>query len=172
MANKTWKTYDAELMYAQVFERNMDKGSTDTDAGRTVLEKGGQYKVTMIVDQDTKDQMVDDGIPEVSMGYQMFTPVEGRDGFYSYVAKRPHLSNFTDQDTGEKQPFGPPNVVDYPATLEAGESVYWDTEVNIGNHSKGKVKIFKWENGNKRIVRLESVGVIEHVPYADQGPRW
>lgn len=169
----SWKTYEAELEYAQVFTHNMDPGNDDTDAGQTVKEKGGQYKVTMIVDDSTKDQMVSDGIPEISLGYNMFHPVEGKEGFYRYVAKRPHLSPFKDEETGELQEFGPPNVVDWNKTLEAGEAVKWDDQELIGNGSTGKVKISIYKNGNKRIVRFESLAVMEHVPYTkDGGVKW
>ena len=58
----TWKTYEAELEYAQLFERNMDKGNDDSDAGRTIAAKGGQTKVTMLITEDVKDQMIADGV--------------------------------------------------------------------------------------------------------------
>lgn len=163
----SYKVYDCALEYTQVFERNMDKGSDDNDAARTVAAKGGQTKLTMVIGEDTKDQMIADGIPEKSMGYEMFKGPD-EDGNYRYVAKRPWNSPFTDDD-GEMVIFGEPNVVDYVKTQEAGEQVPWDSEVNIGNGSKAKVKLSIYKNGSKRIIRLESVGVIELVPYEGNG---
>jgi hypothetical protein len=169
----TWKTYDAEIEYAQVFPHNMDKGNDNNDAGRTAAATEGQFKLTMVVDQETKDQMVADGIPEKSLGYDMFKPVEGRDGFWRHTVKRPNLSPFKDED-GNPQYFGPPNVVDYNATVETGTAVKWDDQQLIGNGSKGKVKVSIYKNGNKRIIRLESLGITEHVPYGDSegAVRW
>ena len=173
----TWKTYEAELEYAQLFKRNMDHGSNDNDAGRTVASKGGQTKVTLLVTEEVKDQMIADGIPEKSMGYDMFKHDPEKD-LYRYVAKRPWNSPFKDDD-GNIVVFGPPNVVDYPASVaaleaakESGEevtAVQWDSNVNIGNGSTGKVKFSIYKNGNKRIVRLEGVAVVEHVPYEAAG---
>lgn len=167
MKVKTHKYYDCALEYAQVFERNMDRGEGDNDAARTVAAKGGQTKVTMIVDEDTKDQMIADGVLEVSMGYEMFKGPD-EDGNYRYVAKRPWNSPFKDEE-GNPQPFGEPNVVDYVKSKEAGEQVPWDSEVNIGNDSTAKVRLFIWRDGKKGITRLESVGVVELVPYEGNG---
>ena len=210
----TYKVYDALMEYAQLFERNMDKGDDKTDAGRTVASKGGQTKVTMVITEKVKDQMIADGIPDKSMGYDMFKgPNEA--GLYSYNAKRPWLSPFDEYTgvvtesqkntlisksvsdkcfndegdgtitytggsvericdvkltaTGNKAKFDEPNVVDYNATVEAGEQVHWDSAVNIGNNSDGKVKLSIYKNGAKRIVRLESVGVTNLVEYVSSG---
>ena len=170
MAKSTqYKVYDCEVIYPQLFEHNMDKGSDDNDAGRTIAAKGGQTKLQMIITEEVKDQMIADGIPAKSMGYEMFkqnTDAEGvADGRWIYVAKRPWMSPFTDEETGELKPFGEPNVVDYNATKEAGEQVPWDPQVNIGNYSAGKTKLSIYKNAAKRIVRLESFGVTKHVPY-------
>jgi hypothetical protein len=163
----TYKVYDALMEYAQVFKRNMDKGDDNTDAGRTVASKGGQTKVTMVITEEVKDQMISDGIPDKSMGYDMFKGPD-EDGLYRYTAKRPWDSPFTDED-GEPKPFAEPNVVDYNATVEAGEQVHWDSAVDIGNGSGGKVKLSIYKNGAKRIVRLESVGVTNFVEYISSG---
>ena len=170
MAKTTqYKVYDCEVIYPQLFEHNMDKGDDKSDAGRKVLSTGGQTKLQMIITEEVKDQMIADGIPAKSMGYEMFkqhTDAEGvADGRWLYVAKRPWMSPFKDEETGELKPFGEPNVVDYNATKEAGEQVHWDPQVNIGNQSKGKAKLSIYKNGSKRIIRLESFGVTEHVPY-------
>ena len=216
----TWKTYEAELEYAQLFERNMDKGNDDSDAGRTIAAKGGQTKVTMLISEDVKDQMIADGVPLVSMGYDMFKHDPERD-LFRYVAKRPWLSTFDEytgevtdtqkksllakgvdsktfeelqytggnlsywdktielSSTGKKVAFGEPNVVDYPASVaameaakETGETVdavQWDPSVNIGNGSTAKVKLSIYENGSKRIIRLEGVAVVEHVAFESEG---
>lgn len=170
MATTEWKTYDCVINYAQVFERNMDKGVGDNDAAAKVRSTEGQFKVTMLVTDEVKQQMIDDGIPEVSLGWSQFK--EDGEGLWAYVVKRPNLSPFKDED-GEPVYFGPPRVVDWKATKEAKEAVDWDSEVNIGNGSTGKVKLSIYKNGNKRIIRLESVAVDELVEYTPQeGIKW
>ena len=170
--NTVYKVYDSELNYAQVFERNKDKGGDDNDAARTIASKGGQTKVTMVVSEEVKDQMIEDGIPEKSLGHEMFKP--NGDGRWVYIAKRPWNSPFKDEETGEMKPFGAPNVVEMRTVTNADgqeeiEITPWDDEVNIGNGSKGKVKMSIWSSGSKRIVRLESVAVTELVEYEANG---
>ena len=170
--NTTYRVYDCELRYANVFQRNMDPGSDKTDAGRTIAAKGGQTKVDMIISEEVKDQMIEDGIPAVSLGNEMFKP--NGDGRWFYVAKRPWISPFKDEETGEMKPFGAPNVVEMRTVPDVDghediEITPWDEEVNIGNGSKGKVKMSIWSSGSKRIVRLESVAVTELVEYEANG---
>lgn len=165
--NTTYRVYDAELNYSQVFERNKDKGGDDNDAARTIAAKGGQTKVTMVVTEGVKEQMVADGIPEKSLGHDMFKP--NGDGRWVYIAKRPWNSPFKDEETGEMKPFGAPNVVEMKQEGDEITITPWDEEVNIGNGSKGKVKMSIWSSGSKRIVRLESVAVTELVPYEANG---
>lgn len=171
MANTDYKVYDCKLEYARVFTHNMDKGSDDNDAARKVASTEGQFVTNMLVTDEVKAAMIADGIPEKSMGYQMFQEVmegTGDDarptGEWRYRAKRPNLSPFKDDD-GNPQYFGPPNVVDYPATAEAGEQVKWDEEVLLGNGTEAKVKLSIYKNGSKRIIRLESIGVMKLVEY-------
>jgi len=163
MATTNFKEYECELEWAKVFSHNMDKGSDDNDAARKVKEMGGMYSVDMIVTDEVKEKMIKDGVPDVSMGYQMFKD-EG-EGKWRYKAKRYHLSNFTDEATGERVVLGPPNVVDLKETLERNEAVKWDEEVLIGNGTKAHVKLRIYKNGNKRIITLASVGVLDLVEY-------
>lgn len=174
MANTDWKVYDCKLQYARVFEHNMDMGGDDNDAAQKVKATEGQFVTNMIVDEATKAQMIADGIPDVSMGYTMFKEImegegdnERPTGEYIYRVKRPNLSPFKDDD-GNPQYFGPPNIVDYNATVEAGEQVKWDPEVLLGNGTTAKVKLSIYKNGKKRIIRLESIGVLDLVEYEPQ----
>ncbi len=169
----TYKMYDAVAEWARLFPHNMDKGEGDSDAAAVVRETGGQYKMDILVDDATKAKMIADGIPETSLGYQMFHLVP-ESGLWRYKAKRPHLSKtLKDKETGEPVVFGPPNVVDYKK-IEAGiEPNKWDDQVLIGNGSKVKVKLSIYKNGKKRIIRLESVAVVDLVEYTgSEGVRW
>jgi len=68
---------------------------------------------------------------------------------------------------------GPPNVVDWKASQENKVAVPWDTEQNIWNGSKVKVKVSIYK-GRVNIVTLESVGVVEaaEAPERDEALVW
>lgn len=173
MMSKPTKTfyyeYDGTAMYAQVFERNRDMGSE----AYPLTEVDGQYKIGLVVDDATRKKMISDGVPETSMGYDMFKPVDGEEGMFTYIFKRTHLHKMFKDDNGNAQLQGPPNVVDWGATVKAMEPVYWDTEKNIWNGSKVKVKCSIYK-GRANIVTLESVGVIElaDAPEQKEVIRW
>jgi len=168
MAGQTkYRTYDCKINWAKVFEHNRDMGSEDYP----LTEIDGQYSVEMEVDDETKAQMIADGIPEEALGYPMFKPSE--DGGWLYRAKRPHIEpKMIDQDTGKPVVMGPPNVVDWNKTQEAGEAVKWDSDVLIGNGSEGKVKLRIWSNGKRRKITLMSVAVSKLVEYESEGIKW
>lgn len=163
MSKTSYYEYNGTSMYAQVFERNRDMGSeqyplTDVD---------GQYKIQLVVDGATRDKMLKDGIPDTILGYDMFKPVEGEEDKYAYTFKRTHLhKNFKD-DNGNPQLQGPPNVVDWNATMQQQQAVPWDTEQNIWNGSKVRVKCSIYK-GRANIVTLESVGVVELAEQPEQ----
>ncbi len=169
----TYKMYEGVAEWARLFEHNMDKGEGDSDAAATVREMGGQYKMDLLVDDATKAKMIADGIPENQLGYQMFK-ADPETGLWRYKVKRPHLSkNLMDKETGKPVVFGPPNVVDWAKVEKGIEPNKWDDQVLIGNGSKVKVKLSIYKNGKKRIIRLESVAVVDLVEYAGtEGVRW
>mgnify|MGYP003125345435 CR=1 FL=1 len=161
--------YEGACMYAQVFERNRDMGSEVYPLD----DVEGQYKIQLVVDDETRKQMIKDGIPESSMGHDMFKPVEGEDGRFGYTFKRTHLHKLFKDDNGKPQVQGPPNVVDWNATMQHQQAVPRDVEQNIWNGSKVRVKCSIYK-GRANIVTLESVGVIDlaEEPQKDEVIRW
>ena len=110
MAKDTvYKIYEGKAKWARLFPHNMDKGEGDNDAAETIRAVGGQYKMDFLVDDATKAKMIEDGIPETSLGYAQFKK-DDETGLWVYKAKRPHLSKYLKED-GEQVEFGPPNVV-------------------------------------------------------------
>lgn len=167
MSKTTFRTYDCTIYWARLKEGNRDMGpGDDSDVGRRLTEIQGQYTIDMVVTDGVKAKMIKDGIPEVVLGYDKFKAWEGdsEDGDWVYKAKRPHFEpKFKNEETGEMGiEMGPPNVVDYNATKEAGEVVPFDGL--IGNKSKGKVKLSIYK-GRSTIVKLQSVGVTDLVEY-------
>ena len=173
----------AEFKYAKVFESNRDMGNVDSGGNVDFRDIDGQYQLTAVIDEATKDQMIASGVPEVSLGYQQFKAVE--DGKFEYRFKRPHKSKKLKNDDGSAKIMGPPELVDLPASeakmeAEGGSKlwehlVYWPEDKFIGNGSSGFVKyqVYKGQAG-RTIVTLESVGIVNHVEFEpsndDNGP--
>lgn len=169
MANKkpNYFTVECELHYAKVFERNRDMGNDSVDHS----EYDGLYSVDMIVDESAKKEMMNAGVPETAMNYQMFKPTE--DGRYKYKIKRKHLNTRLTDDDGNPVVMGPPEVVDLNQPFfdeDTGKRGYepWDTEVNIGNGSVGRIKGQVYF-GRQPIVTLIKVGVLNLVEYEGGG---
>ena len=171
MANKkpTYIDFEAELMYARPFERNKDMGNgADIDYS----EEGGRYSVESIITEEVKQDLINAGVPESQLGYDKFKPTG--DGRFSFRTYRPHLNKYImDEATGEPIVLGPPEVVDLNKPMmdeETGRKQYapWNDEVNIGNGSKGRVKV-QIIHGKRTMVRLLKIGVKELVEYEGSG---
>ena len=167
---------DASLRYAKVFYDNRDMGRPGTDVDYTDID--GQYQVEVLVTEAQKAEMIEQGIPEISMGYTQFKK-EGED-LFAYRLKRPQKSKSLKDDNGNPVVFGPPVVFDYnkavAAMKEAGTGklgdyiVPWDMSSDglIGNGSKAYVTYTVYKNGKKRIIKLEKIGIYDHVKYEPQ----
>jgi hypothetical protein len=106
------------------------------------------------------------GFPEVSMGNQMVKPIAAADDRMGVKLKRPNV-----------HPSGIEDFGGAPAVTHGVTSQKWDNIVdgNLGNGTKVKVKISIYGEGATAAVRLEKVGVVEHVPYqelAEADDRW
>jgi len=117
-----------------------------------------------LIDEDTKEALINHGVEAWRFHEDNYTG-----GNLGYLSKKVNLNDVELVPTGNKAIAGPPNVVDYAASLEEGKAIQWDHSVNIGNGSKAKVKLSIYKNGNKRIIKLEGLGVTELVPYESTG---
>jgi hypothetical protein len=169
MTKAVYKEYEAVLEWARLREDNRDMGpGDDSDVGKKLTNSQGQYTVDMIVTDDVRNQMIKDGVPEVSMEYQQFHFVE--DGKWRYRAKRPHYKPSWDKGTeGHNGVLGAPVVIDYKASKEAERAILM--EDNLGNGTKAVVKLSIYKKGNSSIVRIEKVGVTDLVEY-EASERW
>ena len=143
-----------------------EDGNYRYQAKRYWLTAFDEYTGT--VDEETKEALINHGVEawrfEENKGN--FVYIGGNLG---YLSKKVNLDDVELVPTGNKAIAGPPNVVDYAASLEAKEAIQWDHSVNIGNGSNAKVKLSIYKNGNKRIIKLEGLGVTELVPYESTG---
>ena len=172
-----WVTFDTTLYYPQVFEENRDKGDMHSDTD-------GVTKVTLKLDDDQIQKMMDLGVPETALGYQTFKDVTiDGESFRAYVAKRPWVSKYLKDDNGDPQLMGAPVVFDYNKAVEAfkeagGNGVMKDEYITpwtmqdglIGNGTKAKVKLSIYRGKNKAgkptcVVTLEKIAITDYVPY-------
>ena len=169
---------DAKVQYVKVFYDNRDMGRPGTDVDYTDVD--GQYQIVVLVTDEQKAAMIEQGIPEISMGYPQFKK-DADSGLWAYRLKRDQLSKNLKEKDGSPVKFGPPVVFDYNKAhalmKEKGGKlndhiVPWDmnTDGLIGNGSQAYVTYTVYKNNKKRIIRLEKVGITNHVKYESSAP--
>jgi len=159
---------ECELEWTKLREEDRDMGPRDgSDMANNFDAKQGVYVVNCVIDDETKNKMVADGIPNKGLQAQLFKT--SKEGKAFYKATRPHFNpKFRNQETGEQGV-----VTGAPAVLKMvdGEYVNWDWDADglIGNGSKATVKFDVWDG---KITTLEKVLVTEHLKYeanSDEG---
>jgi hypothetical protein len=152
--------FEGELFYAKLHEDNIDNAEYHEATQ-------GQYNTVFIPkDSDELNSMIEAGYPEVSMGNQMIKQYEFADGRSGMKLKRPNVHPKGIEDFG-----GAPKVT------KGKTNVPWDfiEDGELGNGTKAVVKLSMYGEGARASIRLEKVGVLEHVPYvegAGSDDRW
>ena len=152
---------ECELEWTKLREEDRDMGPRDgSDMANNFDAKQGIYVVNCVVNEDAKNKMVADGIPNKGLQAQLFkTSKEGK-GFYK--ATRPHVNpKFVDKETGQQGVvMGPPKVL----KMIDGDYIEWDWEADglIGNGSKATVKFDVWDG---KITTMEKVLVTDHLKF-------
>lgn len=131
------------LEWAKVFESNRDRAAWNE-------EKEGEYKITIIMDDDNASKLKDSGCAKAMHEVEGGTKV---------TLARPHKGKHEWQG-------GAPSVANIKGQP-------WDLNMDgyIGNGSTGLVRVAVYPAGNSGRVgsRLESVQVIDHVAYESDG---
>lgn len=160
-AKKTTKygVFEGDLYYARVFTDNMDNSEYHE-------KTDGQFNVMFVPkDDETLQKMVAMGFPEVSMGNKMIKSVDAADGRLGMKLKRPNV-----------HPSGIEDFGGAPAVTHGKTNKKWDfvEDGALGNGTKAIVKISIYGEGSTAAVRLEKIGVLEHVPYEEMATedRW
>lgn len=128
---------EGELHWAKLFERNRD---TNED----FHGPGGAYTVDVILDKKELDKLTKSG--------SRLKPKMVEDGI-AVRFKRKHI-----HPAGIEELGGPPRVADKDKNL-------WDSSINIGNGSKGKIYASVYETKMGKGTRLEGVQVTDFVEY-------
>lgn len=140
------------LYYARLHTDNMD----DSEYHERTQ---GQYNTVFIPKDDEEiNRMVDLGFPTESMGNQMIKEYSVADGRKGMKLKRPNV-----------HPSGIENFGGAPSVTKGETLVPWDfiEDGELGNGTEAKVRISVYGEGATASVRLEKVGVLEHVPYQE-----
>ena len=144
--------FEGELFYPRLFEDTMD---TSEYHERTQ----GQYN-TMFVpkDSDEVNRMISMGFPETAMGNQMIKPIDAADGKMGMKLKRPNV-----------HPSGIDDFGGAPSVTKGTTSSKWDfvEDGALGNGTTAKVKLSIYGEGSTASVRLEKIGILEHIPYEE-----
>ena len=151
--------FEGELYYARVFEE-------DIDTSEYHEKTQGQYNVMFVPkDSDEINRMVSMGFPETAMGKQMIKAYDIAGGRVGMKLKRANVNSKVEAFGGA------------PGVTKGTTNTPWDfvEDGALGNGTVAKVKISIYVKGETTIVRLEKIGVIEHVPYtemAEAEDRW
>ena len=141
--------FEGTLYYARLFQDNMD----NSEYHETTQ---GQYN-TMFVpkDSDEVNRMIAMGFPETVLGHQMIKPIDAADGKMGMKLKRPNV-----------HPSGIEDFGGAPSVTKGKTNTPWDyiEDGGLGDGTKALVKISIYGEGSTASVRLEKIGVIEHVP--------
>ncbi len=147
-----WGEYNGQLYYARIFKDNMD----DSDYHDKTQ---GQFNVVFVPDEDESiSDMLSKGFPETSMGNKMIKPIDAADGRMGMKLKRPNV-----------HPSGIDDFGGAPKVTHGLTNKPWDyiEDGALGNGTKARVKISIYGEGSTASVRLEKVGILEHVPFEE-----
>lgn len=191
MAQTKYVQIDAYLRWAKVFEENRDTAERARRFGVThkgvlkFLEKfDGQYMVDVIPATDADLEKVKEALTDqLYGGNPRFKDVEDGPGTkVQFQLSRKHDDKHEFKDK-EGNPFvadfgGEPEIVWF--NDEKGKNVKWDKETDgfIGNDTLAKVKFSVYMSESQPTVsdtvRLEKLGIVQHVPYetTDSGDRF
>jgi len=146
MANES-KTQIVEIFgvleWAKVFEHNRDRAAWNE-------EKDGEYKVTVIMDDENAEKLRSSGCAKATHQVEGGTKV---------TLARPHKGKFEWQG-------GAPTVANVK-----GQPWDFESDGYIGNGSTGLVRLAVYPAGSSGRIgsRLEAVQVVDHVEYESEG---
>lgn len=151
-AKTKYGVFEGSLYYARLHTDNMD----DSEYHERTQ---GQYNVVFIPKDDEEiNRMVDLGFPTESMGNQMIKEYDVAGGRKGMKLKRPNV-----------HPSGIEDFGGAPAVTKGVTNSPWDyiEDGALGNGTTAKVKISIYGAGSTASVRLEKVGILEHVPFEE-----
>lgn len=151
MATKTkYGVFEGQLYYSKLFIDNMDDHEYHE-------KTQGQFNTVFIPkDEAELNKIVALGFPEVSMGNKMIKEWAVADDRKGMKLKRPNV-----------HPSGIEDFGGAPSVTKGKTNTPWDyiEDGALGDGTKALVKLSIYGEGATASVRLEKVGILEHVPY-------
>jgi len=159
------------LQYAKVFPENADMGDPNGNTiAKQIAAKGGQYVMNAyFTDEADIEKLLSEGLDPTPMGSKRIIEGETQFGIGKFMKMKRSVSDLVKTFTDKKgKPVevnygGPIAVVD----LTKGEDNkrWWSFEEDgpLGNGTKAKVIFDVYSNGSG--VRMNAIGVTDHVPY-------
>ena len=186
MAGKTeWVQIDAFFFFFKAYEENRDtaerakrQGVTHKGVLKGLEASEGKYTVEVIpATQDDLDKVQKVLTDDLYGGRKRYKDVDLGAG-KSFELERKHLNKhvFKDRETGEEKEYdfgGQPEIVWF--NDDKGKNVKWDIENDglIGNGTLAKVKFQVYMPDGvpttADTIRLEKLGIIDHVTYETDG---
>lgn len=164
-------TFDMVLEYAKVFKENADMGDPNgNNISKSIAEKGGQYIVNAyFTSQDDIDKLVADGMQTVILGNPRVLDGNAEYGIGKYIKLKRPVADVIKTFENKRGPVevnygGPVGVVDL---RDLANKRWWSFEEDgpLGNGTKAKVQFDLYSNGSG--LRLENIGITEHVAYEE-----
>lgn len=160
MQNKVY--VEAQIEWPKLQESDRDMGNNlkeGSDLRKKIEQMDGQYAVKIMYGEDTKQKMIEAGVPTGGMVGQLYKEDH-------YKATRGHVNpNFVDSATGKKGVVvGPPKVWKED---DDGVLVEWDFEADglIGNGSRAVIKLDVYRDMK---VTLDALKIVDHVPFVPE----
>jgi hypothetical protein len=164
-------TFDMVLEYAKVFPENADMGDPNGNTiSKSIFDKGGQYIVNAyFTSQDDIDKLVADGMQTVILGNPRVIDGNAEFGIGKYIKLKRPVADVIKTFENKRGPVevnygGPVGVVDL---RDPANKRWWSFEEDgpLGNGTKAKVQFDLYSSGAG--LRLENIGVTEHVAYEE-----
>lgn len=185
MSTTKYVQINAYLEWAKIFEQNRDtaeqakqKGVTHRGVLKALQAWDGQYTVNVVPATEEDFDKVKAVLTDIKYGgnprYRDAELGVGKSFQLSRKHKDTHV--FKDRETGEDKEFnfgGQPDIVWW--NDEKGKGTKWDIETDglIGNGTLAVVKFSVYMSGENPsesdTVRLEKIGVIDHVKFEGSG---
>ena len=165
-------TFEMVLEYAKVFKENADMGDPNgNNISKSIAEKGGQYIVNAyFTNQADIDKLVDEGMQTTILGNPRVLDGNAEYGIGKYIKLKRPVGDVIKTFENKRGPVevnygGPVGVVDL---RDPANKRWWSfgEDGPLGNGTKAMVQFDLYSNGSG--LRLENIGVTEHVAYEER----
>ena len=163
------------LEYAKVFPENADMGNPEGNKlQKDIHNKGGQYVLNAYFTKESQieDLLVDGMIPK-PLGHERFIQGNAEFGIGKFIKLKRDVQDkimtFTNNKKGTTVDVnygGAPKIVDLRNGRENKRWWSYEEDGSLGNGTTAMVEFSTYKDGAG--VRLESVGVLDLVPYESQ----